>query len=215
MLTLNCRVDLDEGVVDYVDAPTLKQRREEMCYKNFKKLKSDLDLSVIREELATTPFWVDMSMRASVKKTQVNTHRIQLRTNAQVPGKTYFDIHQTVDLDAWHALISVRKFVETFVAEVGGAVGHVRVANLLPGSDITPHIDIGEYCAVRDRYHLVINSDQGTEFVVEDETVVMLENELWWFDNKKMHSVRNLGEKPRTHLVFDVLPQPMLHFIEK
>ena len=85
-------------------------------------------------------------------------------------------------------------------------MGHVRVTNLRGGAEIIPHVGIGQYCAIRDRYHLVINAEAGTEFTAGDETVVMRENELWWFDNKKIHSVKNLGPSPRTHLIFDVRP---------
>jgi hypothetical protein len=66
-----------------------------------------------------------------------------------------------------------------------------------------PHADIDEYDAVRDCYHLVIDAPAGTEFIAGDEQVVMEENELWWFDNKKRHCVRNVGA--RVHLVFDLL----------
>ena len=41
---------------------------------------------------------------------------------------------------------------------------------------------------------------------VEDETVRMLEGELWVMDNKKLHWAKNLSDKPRIHLIFDLLP---------
>jgi hypothetical protein len=173
---------------------------------NFRLIKSGLDLDGIRRELAASDLWVDMDARPKRPSTHANTDRIQLRTNVRIPGKLYFDIHETVDLPAWTILAETRRFVVDFVRETGGEVGHVRVTNLDASAEIPAHVDIGEYCAIRDRYHLVINSECGTRFKAGEETVTMRENELWWFDNKKMHSVANLGSVPRTHLVFDILP---------
>jgi hypothetical protein len=161
--------------------------------RNFRLLRSGLNLETIRAELEASDLWVDMDGRPNRPQTHANTDRIQLRTNRRIPGKSYHDIHETVDLPAWNVLTRTREFVLGFLCEVGGELGHVRVTNLSPHAEIPAHIDVGEYCALRDRYHLVINSKQGTEFTVGDETVTMRENELWWFDNKKMHSVRNLG----------------------
>jgi hypothetical protein len=173
---------------------------------NFKLLKSNLSIDEIRAELEAPDFWIDMDGRPNRPMTHANTDRIQLRSNKRIPGKSYHDIHETVDLPAWRVLTHTREFVMAFLQEVGGELGHVRVTNLSPFANIPAHIDVGEYCAVRNRFHLVINSEQGTEFTAGDETVTMHENELWWFDNKKMHSVKNLGATPRTHLVFDILP---------
>ena len=36
-------------------------------------------------------------------------------------------------------------------------------------------------------------------------TKTLNEGELWWFDNKKVHSVKNLLDKPRICVIFDVL----------
>jgi hypothetical protein len=180
--------------------------RFSLAMKNFRLIKNGLNLDAIRAELTESTLWVDMDSRGNRPKTQVNTDRIQLRANRQIPGRHYHNIHETVDLPAWNILTHSREFVLGFLREVGGDLGHVRVTSLNPYAEIPEHIDVGEYCAIRNRYHLVISSAHGTLFTSGDETVTMHENELWWFDNKKLHSVRNLGSSPRTHLVFDICP---------
>lgn len=167
-----------------------------------------MNLDAVRAELKGSDLWIDMDCRPNRPKTHANTDRIQLRTNPRISGKDYHDIHETIDLPAWNVLTHTRECVLGFVREIGGELGHVRVTDLDPYTEIPAHIDVGEYCAIRNRYHLVINSEHGTLFTAGDETVTMQENELWWFDNKKMHSVKNLGATPRTHLVFDILPVP-------
>jgi hypothetical protein len=174
--------------------------------KNFRLIKSGLELDSIRQELGASDLWVDMEAPLGRPQTHANTDRIQLRTNKRVPGKHYHDIHETIDLPAWRILVETRNFVLGFLHEVGGDLGHVRVTSLDGSASIPPHRDVGEYCAIRDRYHLVIKSESGTLVMAGNETVTMNENELWWFDNKKMHSVKNLSLRPRVHLVFDILP---------
>jgi hypothetical protein len=173
---------------------------------NFKLLKSNLDLREIREELARSTLWVQMDSVPGRARTQAHSSRIQLRTNAQVPGAHYHEIQESRDLPAWEELAATRAFVVGFAREVGGEIGRVRASKLHAGATIVPHVDIGGYCAIRDRYHLVIRSPAGTEFTAGEDSVIMRENELWWFDNKKLHSVRNPGPHDRIHLIFDLLP---------
>jgi hypothetical protein len=172
---------------------------------NFRCLKTRLDLSKMRAEIADSPAWIDIGRLPSAASTHANSNRIQLRTNRRIAGLHYHEIQESESLPAWHALPETRRFVEDFAEATNGEIGRVRISKLDAGARIVPHVDVGGYCAIRDRYHLVIDAVLGTEFVVENEIVVMRENELWWFDNKKRHSVRNLGDQPRTHLIFDLL----------
>ena len=77
-----------------------------------------------------------------------------------------------------------------------------------PHGWVRPHTDIGAYYRVRDRFHLVLRSRNGSPLTSAGETVVMREGELWAFDNKAEHEARNLTAEPRVHLIFDVLPAP-------
>jgi Aspartyl/Asparaginyl beta-hydroxylase len=173
---------------------------------NFKLIESGVDLGGIRKELNSSSLWRDMGARPNRPPTQAGSMRIQLRTNESIPGQHYHDIQKTRDLPSWDVLHNTRSFVERVACNMQGAIGHVRVSKLNGGSVIIPHIDVGQYCAMRDRYHLVIESERGTLFRVDEEEIVMREGELWWFDNKKIHSVKNLSDKARSHLIFDLLP---------
>jgi hypothetical protein len=64
----------------------------------------------------------------------------------------------------------------------------------------------GNYYLIRDRYHLILQSERGSELIAGDERVVMQTGELWRFDNKQMHEAHNLGDGDRIHVIFDVLP---------
>lgn len=171
--------------------------------KNFKLIKNGLNLEAIRNELTAAPadLWFNTKGNA-----HTSTRSVQLRSHKPTPGKTYHNIQETIDMPAWNILTETRQFVLDFLHEAGGELGHVRLTNLNGEAEIPPHIDEGEYWAPRNRYHLVITSEHGTLFTAGDETITMKENEFWWFDNKKMHQVKNLSQKTRTHLIFDILP---------
>jgi hypothetical protein len=73
---------------------------------------------------------------------------------------------------------------------------------LPPGGITGKHIDFGKYYLNKDRYHLSI---QGTyEYVVDDEKIIVEPGTLFWFDNKKEHSAKNVGSNDRIVLVWDV-----------
>jgi hypothetical protein len=89
---------------------------------------------------------------------------------------------------------------------LGGSLGRAKFALLPPGRKVLPHVDRGDYYRCRDRYHLVLRSAQGSRMRAGGEEVVMHEGELWWFDNKALHSAANPSDEDRIHLIFDVLP---------
>ena len=70
---------------------------------------------------------------------------------------------------------------------------------LKPLGRVYRHFDRGEYYRIRDRYHLVLQSEAGSLLTSGDEQMRMQEGELWWFDNKKFHEAYNLSEQPRIH----------------
>lgn len=95
----------------------------------------------------------------------------------------------------------------TAVIEVLNSYGiykHSRAAFLLlrPGGSAVRHVDEGTYYLTRDRYHLSISGRYlyevgGEEHIIEPGT-------LFWFNNKKPHSAKVIGNEDRITFVFDV-----------
>jgi quercetin dioxygenase-like cupin family protein len=46
------------------------------------------------------------------------------------------------------------------------------------------------------------------EYTVDGETVVVEPGTLLWFNNKKMHGTKNIGDIPRITFVFDIPMNP-------
>ena len=74
---------------------------------------------------------------------------------------------------------------------------------LEPNKKVHPHIDPAIILSNKDRYHICLKT-QGSLISCEDESTTFSEGDMFWFDNKKIHSAENLGNEPRIHIIFDV-----------
>lgn len=82
-------------------------------------------------------------------------------------------------------------------------LGRVLLVTLKPGGRIDWHTDEGAYAKAWSRMHVVLTSDKGNRFMVEDEHVHMAPGECWWFAHRRPHSVVNDSTAPRIHLIVD------------
>ena len=64
------------------------------------------------------------------------------------------------------------------------------------------HTDDGTYYLTRDRYHLSIQGQY--QYFVGDETTIIDEGTLFWFNNKMPHGAVNLGDNIRITFIFDL-----------
>ncbi len=64
-----------------------------------------------------------------------------------------------------------------------------------------------------ERFHLVLTSDQGNRFFVQNssgwlESYSMRAGEFFWFNHKEVHWAVNESKTPRMHMIIDcVAPQ--------
>ena len=97
------------------------------------------------------------------------------------------------------------EYVDQLVRIMDGVMGRAVMTKLKPHGTIYPHSDDGLYWLLRDRYHLVLKSANGSHFKVGGEEVRMQEGELWWFDPTVSHEAFNDSNEDRIHIIFDVL----------
>ena len=178
--------------------------------RHFTKIDQGVNVEPLLAELDAAPgmWFVDTSRQRKVR-CQRNTRNIYLRAPCKPlpPGaKNANDVHES------RVARSARKFTRTLaycegVADrLGGTLGRATLVALLPRGRMFPHVDAGAYYRIRDRFHLVLRSAGGSPLAAGDERVVMRPGELWAFNNKARHWADNPSEKPRVHLIFDVLP---------
>lgn len=96
-------------------------------------------------------------------------------------------------------------FLGRFAEQNDASLQRAMIVRLKPSGRVYPHVDRGSYYEFRDRYHLVLVSPGGSELSSGGERVVLQEGEVWWFDNKRVHSARNLSADWRVHAIFDLL----------
>jgi hypothetical protein len=89
-------------------------------------------------------------------------------------------------------------------------LGRAFVAKLKVGGNVIPHMDFGMYADHFERFHLVLQSDPGNEFFVQDsmghrESAYMKPGEFFWFNHKETHWAVNNSSRPRMHLIIDMV----------
>ena len=83
-------------------------------------------------------------------------------------------------------------------------VGNVLAVALMPGGQITPHIDEGDYPTHFERFHIVVTSPTGNWFKCGEEVFMPNPGDIFFFNHRLTHSVGNPSSEARIHLIVDV-----------
>jgi hypothetical protein len=176
--------------------------------KNFKMIGILTDVEAVKKEIEDNNAWWNwMSVR---KKGFASRHiyvddivlRFQSLVLEDQPPTNMNDHPDCVNYFTQNNFPKTMELVHKLAA--GKTLGRVMIASLGSGNIISPHTDQGAYCLLYDRYHIVIQTNPLAIFKCEDEEVHMTEGSIWWFDNKRVHSVENHGNIPRIHIILDV-----------
>jgi len=87
----------------------------------------------------------------------------------------------------------------------GDQVGRVILTKLPPMQVIYPHRDEGPVPELYDRYHCCLQSPVGAWFIVGTQATHMKAGQAYRVDVTKNHSVVNVGDEDRIHLVIDIV----------
>ncbi len=208
MVTVNRRRELEATRVDGTHIALVQSKRNP--HANFTKVGDVVTHSLLHELDAAKEMWrVDTSRQRKIR-CQRNTENIFLRAAKKplpVGVKNANDVHESREMKMAARFPKVLRFCMSFAHSIDGQLGRVTLVGLRPHAAVYPHVDLGAYYRIRDRYHLVLASPDGSALTAGDETVVMREGELWAFNNKIRHSAKNLSDVRRVHLIFDVLPK--------
>ena len=178
----------------------------------FTRIATGIDVAPLLSELAVAPeAWLADTSRQRKVRCQRDTQNIFLRVAKKPlpPGaRNANDVHESRAAKSAGRFPRALAFCEGIAALQEGELGRATLVALQPRGWVRPHVDAGAYYRIRDRFHLVLRSREGSPLTAGGETVVMREGELWAFDNKAEHDARNPTAEPRIHLIFDVLPAP-------
>jgi quercetin dioxygenase-like cupin family protein len=178
--------------------------------KHFRLHRKKVDVQpVLSEILAHSSAWAEQTGRQSRIRVQAETNGIPLRglRRSKIMGRRRRDVHETRYTSMAMLFPRTVALLEGLADELDGDLGRAKLARLPPGARVLPHVDRGEYYEFHDRYHLVVDSRGASLLQAGGEEIRMRTGELWWFDNKAVHSARNESQHHRTHLVFDLQPR--------
>lgn len=91
-------------------------------------------------------------------------------------------------------------------ARYRGKVIRLMLAELAPGGQIAPHRDGGAGTVLVHRLHLAVVSNPGVKFYIDEIPHYLEPGIVYEFDNTRRHAVVNESDRPRVHLMCDILP---------
>jgi GNAT superfamily N-acetyltransferase len=182
---------------------------------HFTKIPFGFNPSMKLRELDASPeMWHQITARQDFPGSDhKDTQTIYLRGpgHMEVPSD-YVAVGNAVD---YRGNLEALPFCEALLCDALKAIGatelgYVMVVKLKAGGRVTPHIDEGPYSDHFTRFHLVLSTNDGCLFHVEQEAQHMAAGELWQFDHKATHAFVNAGDTDRIHIIFDAVPAPTL-----
>jgi Aspartyl/Asparaginyl beta-hydroxylase len=104
------------------------------------------------------------------------------------------------------AIQELSNIYSTLENHVDGRVVRCEVINMNPNSRVRDHKDRSDLLYLSRRFHIPLKTNPSCFFTVNNQTVNMLEGNLYEINNIKWHNVKNLSNENRVHLIVDVLP---------
>ena len=91
-----------------------------------------------------------------------------------------------------------------------GKVGRCLYIILPKGKSVGQHVDHGYYLSNVHRLHIPIITNNNVLFHLGTETTNLKEGKCYEINNKILHSVENLGDCDRIHLLVDIIPTELI-----
>ena len=172
---------------------------------NIRIIKTGINVSKIKSQLEQyADDWGNQKQMEGAQQIDPDFHKIeagvlQLIVGAiSKPGEMVYNTELCIKVPAYDKHTEIVNFMKRHFH------AHSRCGFLsLPVGDIVgTHTDQGTYYLTKDRYHLSI---QGRyKYHCGDDEVIVEPGTLFWFDNKKPHGAKNIGDELRITFVFDV-----------
>ena len=110
--------------------------------------------------------------------------------------------HDSVYYPAWDALPAARPLVFDLMAQVQGErLGGILITKLPAGGVIEGHVDKGWHVDYYDKFYIQLDAGNGSEFWCDDEVFSPRRGDVFFFDNSKLHGVRNSSDIERCTMI--------------
>jgi len=167
---------------------------------------TDVDVSNIERLIQTKNMdWNEYDFRQSRFSDHSETKTIPLIWSEKFNGFQKWPRYE----DFCDDIEKIDSILRNFVDPEGAIITAILI-NLPSGCSIGRHRDanpIGDKFNLCNRIHIPILTNPNCVFEIAGEEINMGVGEVWEISNiKKMHSVRNLGDNDRVHLLIDWVP---------
>jgi hypothetical protein len=116
------------------------------------------------------------------------------------------DIAKAAGWDIFHPL--VQPVIDQLLIHYppGGTVFRCQIANLVPGGQITRHMDVAPLLRMSHRIHVPLVTWPEVRFSIDDRDFKFDAGIAVEINNQMYHEVENRSQHDRHHLIFDYLP---------
>lgn len=179
--------------------------------KHFQLISHGIDINPLLKEIEDHPeLWDYMPYRKQGNGTpHAHMSDIWIRYRRREEFKEAADYkapHIPVWYPAYYELPSLRKIIFDLMRDVQGeSICGVLITRIPAGEGIDPHVDEGWHVNYTDKFYLTLKNSKGSEFVCShdgvEESLCPNPGEIWRFDNRKPHWVKNNSQEDRITLI--------------
>jgi hypothetical protein len=186
--------------------------------KNFHRIGGTVDAQPIRDELKSQPLLWGKSPRTTFPGSpHVDVEDIGLRGPVGVEYKTLQELHEEIaceDFPAGELMVNTLKIANNLAWLLSPEemrhldsplrLGRVLLVKLAPNKTVLPHPDQGPVPDFYRRFHLVVEGGDEDIFICGGEVQPMQSGDLWEIEVSEVHTVVNLMDHDRIHLIMDI-----------
>jgi hypothetical protein len=174
--------------------------------RNFQNLAAGINVTPLLNQLYRHPeLWNQHRIRTEHEQSPHSQCDDILLRFQSGNGVEVVDDPECIWYPAWEVLTELHSILFNLCRTVcAERIGRILISRLAPGKVITPHEDGGAVATYYTRYQLLLQSEAGCVFDCDGERVQMASGQLWWFDNRKTHSVTNNSATDRISVIIDL-----------
>lgn len=189
----------------------------------FKKI-NDVDITDLKALVSTftTEQWAEHGLRQEVFDAHRSTQTIPLIYDSDYRHRLQTTLPNFELLN--EALSPIMSVIKEYFKEhtpktrgerlnrvENGYFVRVILVKLQSNSEISQHVDNGYSLCRSHRIHLPIITNNKVEFTIDGVTKIFLEGELCEINNRGVHSVKNISDEERVHVILDfVIPDEIV-----
>lgn len=155
-------------------------------------------------EQLTEEEWNDWSYRQNVFDVHSSTRTYPIFWTKHSDKKAFDVTIFSNNCKIWNHISPIIEFLEN---KYYGQCVNIMFAKLLPYKQITRHMDKSDLLKSIHRIHIPIITNNKVKFFLDSQSFFLENGYIYEINNCGYHSVSNLSDQDRVHLIIDVIPK--------